>query len=127
MTEAVGDEHRPRRTGEPLVLALEADWLHAAGDEDGDCWGELVPHSGFHLDVQIDFDTAVIGSQRIAWEMSPGVFRNELCRARTFGFMSDVEKLWKAGLALGASLELVAEIVNDYGNAWLGVCVAFGT
>jgi UDP-3-O-[3-hydroxymyristoyl] N-acetylglucosamine deacetylase len=73
--------------------------------EDGDCWGELVPHSGFHLDVQIDFDTAVIGSQRIAWEMSPGVFRNELCRARTFGFMSDVEKLWKAGLALGASLD----------------------
>ena len=73
--------------------------------EDGDCWGELAPHSGFHLDVQIDFDTSVIGSQRIAWEMSPGVFRNELCRARTFGFMSDVEKLWKAGLALGASLD----------------------
>ena len=36
--------------------------------------------------------------------MSPGVFRNEICRARTFGFMSDVERLWKAGLALGANL-----------------------
>jgi UDP-3-O-[3-hydroxymyristoyl] N-acetylglucosamine deacetylase len=73
--------------------------------DDGDCWGELVPHSGFHLDIQIDFETKVIGSQRMAWEMSPSVFRNELARARTFGFMSDVEKLWKAGLALGASLD----------------------
>jgi len=73
--------------------------------EDGDCWGELAPHSGFHLDIQIDFDTAVIGSQRLKSEISPGVFRNELSRARTFGFMSDVEKLWKAGLALGASLD----------------------
>jgi UDP-3-O-[3-hydroxymyristoyl] N-acetylglucosamine deacetylase len=36
--------------------------------------------------------------------MSPGIFRNEICRARTFGFMSDVERLWKAGLALGANL-----------------------
>jgi UDP-3-O-[3-hydroxymyristoyl] N-acetylglucosamine deacetylase len=73
--------------------------------EDGDCWGELAPHSGFHLDVQIDFDTAIIGSQRLTTEISPGVFRNELSRARTFGFMSDVERLWKAGLALGASLD----------------------
>lgn len=73
--------------------------------DEGDCWGELIPHSSFHLDIQIDFDTDVIGSQRMAWEMSPGVFRSELSRARTFGFMSDVEKLWKAGLALGASLE----------------------
>ncbi len=73
--------------------------------DEGDCWGELAPHSSFHLDVQIDFESKVIGSQRMAWEMSPGVFRSELSRARTFGFMSDVEKLWKAGLALGASLD----------------------
>jgi UDP-3-O-[3-hydroxymyristoyl] N-acetylglucosamine deacetylase len=50
--------------------------------QDGDCWGELVPHSGFHLDVEIDFDTPVIGRQRLAFEMSPSVFRNELSRAR---------------------------------------------
>lgn len=81
--------------------------------DEGDCWGELGPHGGFHLDVQIDFDTAVIGSQRMAWEMSPSVFRNELARARTFGFMSDVEKLWKAGLALGASLDNSVAIGDD--------------
>lgn len=72
--------------------------------QDGDCWGELVPHNGFHLDVEIEFDTPVIGRQRLALEMSPSNFRNEVSRARTFGFMSDVERLWKAGLALGANL-----------------------
>jgi UDP-3-O-[3-hydroxymyristoyl] N-acetylglucosamine deacetylase len=72
--------------------------------EEGESWGELVPHSGFHIDVEIDFDTPLIGRQRLAFEMSPGVFRNEIARARTFGFMSDVERLWKAGLALGANL-----------------------
>ncbi|MCB1547860.1 MAG: UDP-3-O-acyl-N-acetylglucosamine deacetylase, partial [Hyphomicrobiaceae bacterium] len=51
--------------------------------EDGGCWGEIAPHSGFHLDVEIDFETPLIGRQRMAFEMSPGVFRNELARART--------------------------------------------
>lgn len=72
--------------------------------QDGDCWGELSPHNGFHLDVEIEFDTPVIGRQRLALEMTPSNFRNEVSRARTFGFMSDVERLWKAGLALGANL-----------------------
>ena len=81
--------------------------------DEGDCWGELVPHSGFSLDVEIDFDTPVIGRQRLSYEMTPGVFRNELSRARTFGFMHDVEKLWKAGLALGASLDNSIAIGED--------------
>lgn len=81
--------------------------------EDGDCWGEIAPHSGFHLDVEINFDTPLIGRQRIAHEMSPGVFRHELSRARTFGFMSDVERLWKAGLALGANLSNTVAIGED--------------
>lgn len=81
--------------------------------EDGDCWGELVPHTSFSLDVEIDFETPLIGRQRLALEMSPGVFRNEVSRARTFGFMRDVEKLWKAGLALGASLENTIALGDD--------------
>ena len=81
--------------------------------EDGDCWGEIAPHSGFHLDVEIDFATPLIGRQRIIHEMSPGVFRHELARARTFGFMSDVERLWKAGLALGANLSNTVAICED--------------
>ena len=81
--------------------------------QEGECWGELTPHSGFHLDVEINFESSVIGQQRLSLEMSPGVFRNEISRARTFGFMRDVEKLWKAGLALGASLENTVAIGDD--------------
>lgn len=81
--------------------------------EENGCWGELVPHTSFSLDVEIDFPTAVIGRQRLSLEMSPGTFRNELSRARTFGFMSDVEKLWKAGLALGADLTNTIAIGED--------------
>lgn len=81
--------------------------------EEDNAWGEISPHTGFFVDVEIEFDTTVIGRQRIAYEMTPGVFRNELSRARTFGFMSDVEKLWKAGLALGASLENSVAIGDD--------------
>jgi UDP-3-O-[3-hydroxymyristoyl] N-acetylglucosamine deacetylase len=72
--------------------------------EEGESWGELLPHSGFHLDVEINFSSPIIGKQRASYEMSPGVFRNEVSHARTFGFMSDVERLWKAGLALGSNL-----------------------
>ena len=81
--------------------------------QDGDCWGEIGPHSGFHLDVEINFTSPLIGRQRLAFDMSPGVFRHELSRARTFGFMSDVENLWKAGLALGANLTNTIAIGDD--------------
>ena len=81
--------------------------------EEGGCWGELAPHAGFRMDVEIDFASPVIGRQRLQYEMGPGIFRHELSRARTFGFMSDVEKLWKAGLALGADLTNTVAIGED--------------
>jgi len=81
--------------------------------EDAGAYGELAPHNGFHLDVEIDFDTKLIGTQRIEIDVNPGSFRRELSRARTFGFMKDVERLWAAGLALGASLENTVAIGED--------------
>ncbi len=81
--------------------------------QDGDCFGELTPSAGFHLDVEIDFPSALIGRQRLALELTPTSFRSELSRARTFGFMADVEKLWKAGLALGASLDNTVALGDD--------------
>ncbi|MGH8335369.1 MAG: UDP-3-O-acyl-N-acetylglucosamine deacetylase, partial [Gammaproteobacteria bacterium] len=81
--------------------------------EDGDCWGEIAPHSGFHLDIEIDFPTPLIGRQRLVHEMTPAVFRSDVSRARTFGFMSDVERLWKAGLALGANLSNTVALGED--------------
>jgi UDP-3-O-[3-hydroxymyristoyl] N-acetylglucosamine deacetylase len=79
--------------------------LRPVGVDVGSCWGDLAPHCCFHLEVAIDFDTPLIGRQRLALDMNAGAFRNEVSRARTFGFMRDVESLWKAGLALGASLD----------------------
>jgi UDP-3-O-[3-hydroxymyristoyl] N-acetylglucosamine deacetylase len=81
--------------------------------EEAGAFGELLPHNGFHLDIEIDFDTPLIGTQRIEIDLNPGSFRRELSRARTFGFMKDVERLWAAGLALGASLDNTVAIGDD--------------
>ena len=81
--------------------------------EDAGAIGELSPYNGFHLDIEIEFDTPFIGKQRIEIDLNPGSFRRELSRARTFGFMKDVERLWAAGLALGASLDNTVAIGDD--------------
>jgi UDP-3-O-[3-hydroxymyristoyl] N-acetylglucosamine deacetylase len=72
----------------------------------GEAFGELRPAEvGFHLDVEINFETPLIGRQSIALDLTPDSFRRDLSRARTFGFMKDVSALWSAGKALGASFE----------------------
>ncbi|MDX7952252.1 UDP-3-O-acyl-N-acetylglucosamine deacetylase [Lichenihabitans sp. Uapishka_5] len=74
--------------------------------EHGRSFSELRPAaSGFHMDVAIDFPVPVIGAQSKAMELTPARFRREISRARTFGMLRDVEKLWKLGFALGSSLE----------------------
>jgi UDP-3-O-[3-hydroxymyristoyl] N-acetylglucosamine deacetylase len=80
----------------------------------GKAFAELTPNErAFRLEVEIDFPTPVIGRQRKAFDLSAAVFRREISRARTFGFMRDVEKLWGAGFALGASLENTVAIGED--------------
>jgi UDP-3-O-[3-hydroxymyristoyl] N-acetylglucosamine deacetylase len=72
----------------------------------GDSLGELRPHAGgFRAEVEIDFANPVIGRQSFAFDLSAEGFRREISRARTFGCMSDVARLWGAGFALGASFE----------------------
>ena len=71
-----------------------------------DAFGELRPYEhGFRVEVEIDFDHPLIGQQALALDVEPETFRREIARARTFGFMRDVAKLWSAGYALGASFE----------------------
>ncbi|MFC1459346.1 UDP-3-O-acyl-N-acetylglucosamine deacetylase [Microvirga arabica] len=80
----------------------------------GKAFAELLPNDrAFRLDVEIDFATPVIGRQRKAMDLSPSIFRREISQARDFGFMRDVEKLWSAGFALGASLENTVVIGDD--------------
>jgi UDP-3-O-[3-hydroxymyristoyl] N-acetylglucosamine deacetylase len=80
----------------------------------GRAWAELRPaDQGFRLDVEIDFDTRLIGRQRRVVDLTPESFRRDLCRARTFGFVKDVEQLWKMGLALGSSLDNSIALAED--------------
>src|SRR6202023_1709555 len=72
----------------------------------GDAFGELLPNSrGFRIEAEVNFDHPLIGRQCLAIDVKPEIFRRELARARTFGFMRDVTTLWNSGYALGASLE----------------------
>jgi UDP-3-O-[3-hydroxymyristoyl] N-acetylglucosamine deacetylase len=82
--------------------------------EQNGAFAELRPFArGFRLDIEIDFDTPIIGRQKKSIDLDPVVFRRDIARARTFGFMRDVERLWKAGLALGASLENTVALGED--------------
>jgi UDP-3-O-[3-hydroxymyristoyl] N-acetylglucosamine deacetylase len=80
----------------------------------GDSFGELRPYAhGFRLDVEIQFDHPAIGRQTFSRDLSADSFRHDLARARTFGFMRDVAKLWNAGYALGASFENTLVVTED--------------
>ena len=81
--------------------------------EAGSSWGVLRPHEGQRYEVEIDFDNGAIGRQAYEGDLTPAAFRTDLCRARTFGFMKDVETLWAAGFALGSSLENSVVIGDD--------------
>ena len=76
-------------------------------------FAEYRPHEGTRFEVEIDFASAAIGRQSFAAELTPALFRDELARARTFGFMKDVERLWASGHALGSSLENSVVIGDD--------------
>jgi len=80
-------------------------------DENG--WAELVPFNGFSLDFSIDFDHKLIGESRYKIDLTGKSFWKEISRARTFGFIKDVEKLHNMGAALGASKQN-AIILGDY-------------
>ena len=81
--------------------------------ESGASWSEFRPHDGTRFEVEIDFASPLIGRQGWKGELTAPRFKQELSRARTFGFMRDVERLWAAGYALGSSLENSVVISDD--------------
>ena len=77
-------------------------------------YGELRPYArGFRVEAEIEFDHPLIGRQSLALDVAPESFRREVARARTFGFMRDVAKLWSAGYALGASFENTLVVADN--------------
>ncbi|TMH30107.1 MAG: UDP-3-O-acyl-N-acetylglucosamine deacetylase [Betaproteobacteria bacterium] len=72
-----------------------------------DKWARFEPHHGFMLDFTIDFPHPVFGSENrhVLIDFAEHSYTKEVSRARTFGFMQDVEAMRSAGLALGGSLQ----------------------
>ena len=72
-----------------------------------DKWARFDPHQGFMLDFTIDFPHPVFGSENrhVAIDFAEHSYIKEVSRARTFGFMQDVEALRAAGLILGGNLQ----------------------
>lgn len=83
--------------------------------EDGDKWAELKPYNGFKLNFTIDFKHPAIAENVTHYELefSSQAFIQQVSRARTFGFMKDIEYLQAQGLALGGSLDN-AIVLDDY-------------
>jgi len=83
--------------------------------EDGDKWAKFEPFEGFKVSFTIDFQHPAFTdrSQQVEVDFSSTSFVREVSRARTFGFMKDIEKLRENNLALGGSMDN-AIVVDDY-------------
>jgi UDP-3-O-[3-hydroxymyristoyl] N-acetylglucosamine deacetylase len=82
---------------------------------DGDKWARFDPFNGFKLDFTIDFPHPVFGSENrhVTIDFAEHSYVKEVARARTFGFMQDVEAMRAAGLGLGGSLQN-AIVLDEY-------------
>lgn len=82
---------------------------------EGDKWARFTPHDGFKLDFSISFDHPAVdrSGQSAAMDFATTSYQKEVARARTFGFMQEVEMLRQAGLALGGSLDN-AIVLDEY-------------
>ena len=81
---------------------------------DGDKWASFDPYDGFRVGFTIDFEHPAFKSnvKTAVMDLSTTSFIKEVSRARTFGFMKDIELLQKNNLALGGSLDN-AIVVDD--------------
>lgn len=83
--------------------------------EEGDKWAQFAPFNGFKVNIEIEFDHPVFKkrAQIASMEFSTTAFLKEISRARTFGFVKDLEYLRSRNLALGGTLDN-AIVLDDY-------------
>jgi UDP-3-O-[3-hydroxymyristoyl] N-acetylglucosamine deacetylase len=83
---------------------------------DGDKWARFDPYEGFKVNFEIEFDHPIFKRrlQRASMKFSTTSFLKEISRARTFGFMRDLETLRAHNLALGGTLQN-AIVLDDVG------------
>jgi UDP-3-O-[3-hydroxymyristoyl] N-acetylglucosamine deacetylase len=82
---------------------------------DGDKWARLDPYDGYQLSFSIEFKHPVIerSTQSVSVDFAEASYLKEIARARTFGFMHEVETLRESGLALGGGLDN-AVVLDEY-------------
>ena len=81
--------------------------------ERDDAFVQLSPADSFELNVNIDFNSSAISRQTYQMQLTPHTFKFELSRARTFGFLEQVEYMKSNGRALGGSLDNAVVIDGD--------------
>jgi UDP-3-O-[3-hydroxymyristoyl] N-acetylglucosamine deacetylase len=83
--------------------------------KDGDKWARLEPYEGYRLSFSIEFRHPVIErtTQAVTVDFAETSYLKEIARARTFGFMHEVEDLRDSGLALGGGLDN-AVVLDEY-------------
>jgi len=83
--------------------------------EEGEKWAEIRPYDGFKVNFEIEFDHPVFKkhSQSASLDFSTTAFLKEISRARTFGFMRDLEYMRSRNQALGGTMDN-AIVLDDY-------------
>ena len=83
--------------------------------EEGDKFAEFKPYNGYRISFEINFDHPMIKKKttNLSLDFSTLTFLKEISRARTFGFLKEVETLRSHNLALGGSLDN-AVVLDDY-------------
>jgi UDP-3-O-[3-hydroxymyristoyl] N-acetylglucosamine deacetylase len=78
-------------------------------------WARLAPHHGYRLGFEIEFGHPAVDAtgQRVVFDFATGRYKQDIARARTFGFTKDVEMMRSRGLSLGGSMDN-AIVVDDY-------------
>ncbi len=96
--------------------------------QDGDRKCSLHPAQGFKVSYLLDYDHPLLRERAATIDFASQAYTREVARARTFGFLHEIEALQKAGLALGGSLEnaIVLDafrVVNEGGLRYEDECV----
>ena len=83
--------------------------------ENGESWAQVGPHNGFKVTLEIDFKHKKVkeSGQKLSIDFSEQSYLKEISRARTFGYLRDVETLQKQNLALGASIDNAIALTDD--------------
>ncbi|WP_439646376.1 UDP-3-O-acyl-N-acetylglucosamine deacetylase [Sneathiella glossodoripedis] len=79
----------------------------------GDAVATLSPGDNMSVSFEIAFDNKRIGQQNCSFNLRNGIFKNEIARARTFGFLGELEQLKAMGLAKGGSLDNAIVLSGD--------------